>query len=297
MVVHAGIDAGGTSFKCGVFRDDWTLLASARVQVTSPAETIEACVSFFRDLLDREELSSTSLGVASFGPLDVDPGSADYGTILSTPKPGWSGVPLRAMLADAFSTEVVIDTDVNGALLAELTRGSATGCQSAAYITVGTGIGAGLYANGGFLGRPAHPEFGHIPISRHVLDREFQSVCPFHPDCLEGFASARAFEARHGSAVELAEEHIGWQIEADYIAQACQSLYLTLRLERIVLGGGLPQARHLVPLVRKALVARLNTYTDMTEHVAESLIMGSAFGDEAGMLGAALLGAGITRPV
>lgn len=294
MAFHAGIDAGGTSFKCGIYTADWKLHASARVRVSSPADTVETAIAFFRAQLTPEEIASTSFGVASFGPLNVDPGSVNYGTILSTPKPGWSGVPLRAMLAEKLNAEIVIETDVNGALLAELSRGAARGCQSAAYITIGTGIGAGIFANGDFLGRPAHPEFGHIPVSRHAHDQNFESVCPFHVDCLEGLASAKAFEARYGSAVDLAEDHVGWQVEADYLAQACQSLYLTLRLQRIVLGGGLPQARHLIPLVRSAFVARLNQYTDISEKDAESLISGSAFGDEAGMLGAAMLGAGKT---
>ena len=294
MAFHAGIDAGGTSFKCGIYSTDWELRATTRVPVSTPTETVRSCVAFFMEHLTPEQMSSTSFGVASFGPLDVDPGSETCGTILATPKPGWDGVPLRAMLEEGLGARVAIDTDVNGALLAELKRGAARGCASAAYVTIGTGIGAGIFANGDFLGRPAHPEFGHIPVSRHAHDQNFESVCPFHVDCLEGLASAKAFEARHGPAVDLAEDHIGWQVEADYLAQACQSLYLTLRLQRIVLGGGLPQARHLIPLVRTAFVARLNQYTGVGEKEARSLITGSAFGDEAGMLGAAMLGAGMT---
>ena len=290
LTLHAGIDAGGTSFKCGLFDDAWKQVSGCRVPVTTPDETIQACIDFFKTEIGSSKLPATSFGVASFGPLEVDSASPRYGTILATPKPGWSDIPLRHRLEDGLGQPVVIDTDVNGALLAELSLGAAIDCQSAAYVTVGTGIGAGIFSNGDFIGRPSHPEFGHIPVRRFAGDENFVSVCPFHNDCLEGLASAKAFEARFGLATELPPNHSGWMLEADYLAQACQTLYLTFRLERIILGGGLPQADALISSVRAVFLDQLGGYAGLNSDDADALIRPSHFGDEAGVMGAALLG-------
>lgn len=182
------------------------------------------------------------------------------GTILSTPKPGWAGTDLRSLFKQHLGLEPAIDTDVNGALLAEMTKGAAIRAASAAYITVGTGVGAGIYVNGGFAGRPAHPEFGHISIRRHDSDWDFKGSCPFHEDCLEGLASVTAVRARWGEPSDLPADHGGWDIIADYLAQACRTLTLTLRLEKIILGGGLMLAPHMLGRVRTAYDAQLAGY-------------------------------------
>ncbi|MCH2456946.1 MAG: ROK family protein, partial [Henriciella sp.] len=186
-MLHGGIDAGGTTFKCGLADASGALVASHRVPVTTPEETLAATADWFTAHIEPGTL--TTFGIASFGPIDVDPRSASYGTITGSAKPGWSGTNLHAHFANTLGLPVTVDTDVNGALLAEMKQGAAKGCASTAYVTVGTGIGAGLFANGGFLGRPSHPEFGHIALRRHPGDENFESVCPFQDDCLEGLAS------------------------------------------------------------------------------------------------------------
>ena len=286
--LRGGIDAGGTSFKCGVFDRELKLLSETRVPVTSPDETLNAVTAYFRRAEAELEAELISLGIASFGPVDVDRGSPLYGTLLDTPKPGWSGVALRARLEASLNCSSVLDTDVNGALLAEMKLGAARGCRSAAYVTVGTGIGAAIWANGALTGAPMHPEFGHIAVRPHPDDAEFVSVCSFHDDCLEGFASARAFEARFGSAEALDPAHHGWLMEADYLAQACRTLYLSFRVDRIVLGGGLMLAPHLLNKVRSAFIRQMNGYA-VAGVTAEDLIRTPGLGDRAGMMGAALL--------
>lgn len=284
--LHGGIDAGGTTFKCGLADTTGALIKTHRVPVTTPAETIAACSDWFMKAIGSATLKS--FGIASFGPIDVDPHSASYGTITGSAKPGWSGTNLRASFSKALGLPITLDTDVNGALLAEMSKGAAKGCASAAYVTVGTGIGAGLFANGSFLGRPSHPEFGHIALRRSPGDEAFQSVCPFHPDCLEGLASARAIRARAGDPEALSPDHPVWAIAADYLAQAARTLTLTFRPERIILGGGLLLAPHLVGRVRKAFEAQMGGYL---EHApASELIVTPALGDNTGLIGAILLG-------
>ncbi|RIJ23308.1 ROK family protein [Henriciella barbarensis] len=284
--LHGGIDAGGTTFKCGLADASGTLVDTQRILVTTPEETLAAAANWFAPHAHAGTLKT--FGIASFGPIDVDPTSPAYGTITGSAKPGWADIPLRARFADALGLPVTVDTDVNGALLAEMKQGAAKGCASAAYVTVGTGIGAGLFANGGFLGRPAHPEFGHIALRRHPADHEFESVCRFHPDCLEGLASVRAIRARAGAPEDLSPDHPVWDMATDYLAQAARSLTLTFRPERIVIGGGLLLAPHLIARIRMSYDEQMRGYL---EHAPSAdLITTPGLGDDAGLIGAILLG-------
>lgn len=285
-MLYGGIDAGGTSFKCGVFDDALRHVESFRVPTTAPQETLETCADYF----SRFDGQMKTLGIASFGPLNLDLDSREYGMLLDTPKPDWQRVPVLTTLERLTGLPVSIDTDVNGALLAECELGAAKGVRSAAYVTVGTGIGAGIRLSDHWVGQPSHPEFGHITVQRHADDAGFKSVCRFHDDCLEGFASAKAFEARFGQAETLSTDHPGWEIEAWYLAQACRSLYLSFRLDRIILGGGLMQADGLIDRVRREFVRQLGGYLDMPTDQANRLIVVPELGDLAGMTGAALLG-------
>jgi len=155
---------------------------------------------------------------------------------------------------------------------------------------VGTGIGAGIMSGGEILGRPHHPEFGHIPVKKHIADVNFPGVCPFHGDCLEGLASVTALKKRWGDPVSWGADHHGWDVAATYLAQACASLVLALRLERIVIGGGLMLADNMLPKIRKEFETQLNNYLGSSVPSAEDLICTPFHGDDAGLHGAILLG-------
>jgi fructokinase len=284
-----GIDAGGTTFKCALADSTGHILDTRRVPVTTPEDTIGNCLGFFREALQQRGQKLAGLGIASFGPVVIDPASPDYGTLLATPKTGWSGTRLTQRFFAGLSVPVVLDTDVNGALTAELEIGAARGLQSAAYVTVGTGIGAALHGPGGFLSKPSHPEFGHIRVERHPLDRDFTGTCAFHGACLEGLASATALTRRYGDPSMLPADHVAWDIEAFYLAQACLALTLTARPERILLGGGVMLAEGLMPKIRTAFGNLLNGYLELSEGDIESLIQRPALGDDAGMIGAVTL--------
>ncbi len=287
MQVFGGIDAGGTTFKCGLSDASGNLIEKTRVPVSTPQETLAGCVAFFRSAGAGRDLKA--LGLASFGPIDVDPASQGYGTILTTPKPGWTGTNLKQYFSAALGVAIRVDTDVNGALLAELVLGAGVGAASAAYITVGTGIGAGVFLNGDFAGRPLHPEFGHIPVRRNARDTAFAGTCPFHGDCLEGLASVTAMRARWGGPEALGADHEAWPIAADYLAQACRVLTLTLRLDRIIIGGGLSLAPHFISLVRTAYDEQLAGYLGKQAPPGSDLIHRPVLGDDAGLMGAILL--------
>lgn len=284
--IWAGLDAGGTTFKCGVANADARLLRTQRFPTgLDPEDTLSRCAGFFRNAEAGLGARLAAVGVACFGPLDLDPTSPGRGSILATPKPGWSGADVRGGLARRLSVPVAIDTDVNAALGAEMRWGAAQGVSSAAYVTVGTGVGAGIFANGGFLGRPAHPEFGHIALRRHPEDEGFPGLCPFHGDCLEGLASAAALAARFGDTTALPPDHAGWRIEAFYLAQAALALLLTARPQKIVFGGGLLLAPGLVETMRRELSTLLGGYLGVTEADLDALLVTPGLGDDAGLLG------------
>lgn len=284
----ASIDAGGTTFKCALIDESKGIISGIRVPTTTSDETLAGCLKFFHDQVEAGNHVS-AMGIASFGPIDVDPMSPRFGMILETPKRGWASTNLKTYFEKGLNIPVNIDTDVNGALLAEMAWGAAKGTNSAAYVTIGTGIGAGIFANGGLIGKPSHPEFGHIRLKRHPQDQGFHGVCDFHKDCLEGLASATAVTKRSGNPVDLDSGHIAWDIEAFYLAQACLVLSLSLRPERIILGGGIMLAPHLIDKIRKQYSELMGGYLSESPTDIKDLIVTPVFGDDAGLFGGARL--------
>lgn len=281
----AGIDAGGTSFKVGVATKNGELLEKGRVPTTTPTETVAASVRLLFDMASRAGGSITRLGVGSFGPLDIDPTSSRHGTILETPKPGWSMVPIKALLSEALRVPVGIDTDVNAALRAEMAVAADPDLKRAAYITVGTGIGVGVSVGGSFAGRPSHPELGHIRVERHPIDKQYVGLCPFHGACLEGLAAGPALEDRFGSLEALGPDQVAWDVAGFYLAQLCLTLCLTFRLQRILIGGGVAEASGLLPATHKAFREINGGY--LPEAAApHELIQKAKLGDDAGLQGA-----------
>lgn len=281
------IDAGGTTFKCGILVPGEEPVAYTRIKTTTPGETIHKCVQWYKEQAELG-MHIEKLGVASFGPVDRDPVSQTYGIIFSTPKPSWSQTNLLSALSQALNVDVSLDTDVNAALLAEMRWGAGRGVVSCAYVTIGTGIGAGLFANGSLIGAPLHPEFGHIRVQRHPED-QYSGGCSFHNDCLEGLASAKALTERFGDTTELRADHIGWKMMSFYLAQACSAISLMIRPERVILGGGLMQAPHLLDMVRKDYHSLQADYLNETTDNISKLIVTPQLGDDAGLQGAAFL--------
>ena len=285
--VTAAIDAGGTTFKCLLSSADRQIIAQGRVPTTTPDETVAACRAFFDEAARTANVDIVRGGIASFGPLDVDPRSSRFGSVLDTPKAGWSGYNLRAAVSDALGISMAIDTDVNAALLAEAEWGSAQGCETAAYVTVGTGIGVGAMSAGRLLGAPSHPEFGHIRVQRHPKDQDFPGVCSFHSDCLEGLASAPAIWRRFGDPAMLTAANIGTEIIGFYLGQLSYSIALMLRTDRIILGGGILQNDAILAAARHAFEVLDGGYVG----VKSDVIVKPHLLDDAGAWGAFWLAA------
>src|SRR5947209_2755033 len=189
----AGIELGGTKCVAILARGPSDVIARETVPTTSPGETL-GCLEAILAAWSAER-SLAALGIASFGPLDLDAGSATYGAITSTPKQGWHGAQVRSRLQRATAAPVAFDTDVNGAALAEMRWGAGRGLDDFAYVTVGTGVGVGLIVNGAPTRGFGHCELGHIRVARLQGD-DWPGSCPYHGDCVEGLASGPALQAR-----------------------------------------------------------------------------------------------------
>ena len=287
-----GIEAGGTKFVCSVGSGPQDLRAEARFPTTTPQETLGRAVAFFRE---QEAIHGQlgAIGVASFGPVDLHPDSPTFGFITSTPKPNWANTDLLGSLSAVFDVPLGFDTDVNGAALAEGRWGAAQGLHTFVYLTIGTGIGGGALVSGKLLHGLIHPEMGHIRLNHDWQRDPFPGSCPFHGDCLEGMANGPAIEKRWGiKGQELEPDHPAWVLEADYLAQALQSLVCVLSPQRIIMGGGVMDVPGLLPKVRVKTVEYLNNYIQhpaITEHIDEYIVP-PALGNKAGVLGAIALG-------
>ncbi len=280
-----GIEAGGTKFVCAVGNERGEVVERVSFPTTTPEETVARVVEFFRG---REIVS---LGVGSFGPIDPNKHSPTYGYITSTPKPHWGNYNLLGELKKHFNVPIGFDTDVNGAALGELEYGAAKGLNSVLYITVGTGIGAGAVVEGRVINGLLHPEMGHIYVRRHGKDT-YEGGCPYHGDCLEGLASGPAIEARWGiKGDEIPDDHIAWEMEAYYLAQALVNYILIVSPEKIVMGGGVMKQLQLFPMIRRYVVELLNGYLVKDEILSDidEYIVPPELGDNAGIVGAMAL--------
>lgn len=290
MSLLGGIEAGGTKFVCAV-GEPGRVSAEIRFPTTKPDETIAQAVAFFEQQ-QREKGPISAVGIAAFGPLDPNPKSDTFGYITTTPKPHWGNVDLAGAIVRALDVPIAFDTDVNGAALGEFTYGAGKDVDNLIYITIGTGIGGGIIANGRIVHGLVHPEMGHIHMARDPERDPYLGRCPYHGDCFEGLAAGPAIGERWGKpAYELPADHPAWELEADYIAQALQTFICTLSPERIILGGGVMQQPQLFPLVRQKTLRLLNGYVQHPRILddIDSYIVPPGLGNQAGAIGALAL--------
>ena len=277
------VEAGGTKFRAAIVDSTMSIVESALIPTAGPEETLEAVAALF----DRPE-PVAALGIASFGPLDLDPDSPDYGSLVHTPKPGWSGAPILSRLSQALGVRADIQTDVEAAAAAEQTLGPEPRPRRLAYVTVGTGIGAAVSAHGKPWRGRSHSELGHIPV-RRVAGDDYPGSCPFHRDCLEGMACGPAMSERWGVDPSEANERDDiWQLEAAYLAQLVRVLAYSFAPDRVVFGGGVGARPGLARLILEASRADLGGYADYIADDA-SFVTAPALGQDSGLLGAALI--------
>ena len=286
--LYGGIEGGGTKFNCAVGSGPEAIVAEARFPTTTPAETIGQVCEFFAPFVNQLH----GIGLGSFGPFDIDPGSDTYGYITTTPKPHWGNTNLVGLLRDKMNLPFAVDLDVAVAGLGEAKWGASKDDSHSLYLTIGTGIGGGYIVNGKPVRGLVSPEMGHIRIPHNLSLDPFQGACPYHRDCFEGLAAGPAVEARLGQRGEtLPDDHPFWEVEASYIASALVNYILCLTPQRIIIGGGVMQKRFMFPTVRKKVQELLNHYinNDTLLNNIDEYIVPPALGGRSGMLGAIAL--------
>ncbi|MBT4100341.1 MAG: ROK family protein [Gemmatimonadetes bacterium] len=287
---YGAIEAGGTKFVCAVGSGPEQITDTIRIDTTSPGTTLGAVIDFFRQ--HHASVPLEALGIACFGPIELDKSSPAYGYITTTPKAGWAQTDIVSTLQSALNLPTGFDTDVNAAALGEHRWGAAQDVDSFIYLTVGTGIGGGAMVEGELLHGLLHPEMGHILLPRHDSDTNFSGVCPFHGTCFEGLASGPAIQARWGRpADELDNDHDAWSLQAHYMAVGLWNLICTLSPRRLILGGGVMEQEHLLPAIRANLQSVAAEYLQVPQLgvQVENFVVAPGLGSRAGISGALAL--------
>lgn len=283
-MIYGGIEAGGTKFNCCIGDENGNIIEKIRIATTNPKETMEQVISFF----DGKGISS--IGVGSFGPIELDTNKDNYGTILKTPKLEWRNFNIVECLKEHFNVPILVTTDVNVACLGEVKLGSSIGLSNVLYMTIGTGVGVGAIINGKFLQTASHPEMGHIYINQRTSDT-FKGNCPTHGACLEGLISGPALYAKYGKkAEELLDDDSVWDEVGFYAAQAIYNYSLILNPERVIIGGGVGLNDQVLKNTKKYFVKLNNGYLSTTVLCdIDSYIVPASLGSDAGMKGAIML--------
>ena len=279
-MLFGALEAGGTKMVCAIGNENGEILEQKSIPTTTPDETMPAILEYFKD----KEIAS--IGIACFGPIDLNKNSETYGYITSTPKIPWRNYNIVGAVKDALKIPVGFDTDVNGSLLGEVTWGCAKGLTDAVYFTIGTGVGAGIMTNGKMLHGMLHPEAGHVKMVPRSGDT-YKGKCPYHGTCFEGMAAGPAIEERWGAkAVQLADREEVWDLESYYIAQALMGIVLTLSPQKIILGGGVMHQKQLFSMIREKMLKELNGYIQAKELAdIDNYIVPASLNDDQGIMG------------
>ncbi|MBV9416126.1 MAG: ROK family protein [Solirubrobacterales bacterium] len=285
--LYGGVETGGTWCVCSLGTGPENIHDRCEFRTTDPEETLARIVAFFR-----EQPATEAIGIGSFGPVDLNPSSPTWGYVTTTPKEGWQHTPVATVVRDALGVPVAFDTDVGTAALAEYRWGAGRGQASICYLTVGTGIGAGLVVDGRPWHGLVHPEAGHIRIPHDETLDPFGGVCPAHGDCWEGLASGTAMAHRWKQPPrELPDDHPAWSLEAEYLAMGILSIVCVASPHRIVVGGGVMEHAGLLDAIRARLRALVGGYleTPALGEQIDSYLVPADLGDDAGVLGALAL--------
>jgi fructokinase len=271
------IEAGGTKFVCATGNEHLNINQRVAFPTTTPEETLARTIAFF------QENRVDALGIGSFGPIDLKPQSATYGYVTSTPKPGWADTDFLGTVRTALDVPAAWTTDVNEAAFGEMTLGASQADDTSIYVTIGTGIGAGIVNRHNlYIGR-THPEVGHFILNRQ-LDDTMISTCPYHENCAEGLAAGPAVNKRAGiPAKDVPADDSLWKTEANYIAQLCVDLTLAYAPDKIILNGGVMHQTQLYDLVRSEFTELINGYVSTPP--LNDYIVPAGLGEESGVIG------------
>lgn len=258
--VFGAIEAGGTKFRCAIAISSGEIMKTKDIPTADIDTTMKEIVKFF------SMYHIKALGVGCFGPICLNIEDPNYGMILDTPKRNWKFFNIYQYLKENLKVEVYINTDVVASALGEYFFGFHQKHKNLIYLTVGTGIGAGIIYKGEILKGRHHTEMGHFVVSRRS-DDYYKSSCIFHENCLEGLASGKSLGERYAPMThqEMGQQDQIWDLEGYYIAQGIYSYCLALAPEKIIIGGGVSHQPKLIQYIKKHFVSLNNHYYSYKE--------------------------------
>lgn len=275
------IEAGGTKFVCAISDINLNIIDRVVIPTTTPEETFNKVFNFF------DNYNLKSIGIGSFGPININLDSLTYGYITSTPKKSWKNTNFLGIFKERYQIPIGWNTDVNAAALGEFTLGAAQNKNSCVYITIGTGFGGGAIVDGDILTNYNHPEMGHFFVPKHPRDK-FPGICSYHTSCLEGLASGPAIEKRYGiSAKNLPLDHEAWDIQSHYLAYAAIAFTTILSPECIIFGGGVMHQKQLIKKTQKKFAKIFGDYLSLPP--IDEYIIPTGLGDDSGIIGSLIL--------
>jgi glucokinase len=306
-----GIDLGGTKLASAIFNDAGEILHKEVLALNNRkgkevGELIAAQIHAFKEAGERNDTRLGSIGICVPGIYRIKTGSVWAPNI-----PGWDDYPLLNEIKNiSGDIPVSIDSDRACYILGELWKGNAKQCKDAVFLSVGTGIGAGILIDGKVL-RGAHDIAG--AIGWMALNKPFKSQY-IHSGCFESNASgegiaklARKFlkeqnnysgELKNISADEITSRHVFTAYEnkdpialkvmdccIEYWGMAIANLVSLFNPEKIILGGGVfgPAINFITAIIKEA------TKWAQPISITQVSIEASGLGNDAGIYGAGFL--------
>lgn len=286
MKHYIGIEGGGTKFVCAHGSGPHDLQDRIVIPTATPDVTVHALLEYIQAICAKTPIAA--IGVGMFGPLNLDKDSTHYGRVGNTTKKAWVHFDFVGALQRELKLPIGFDTDVNATAISEYRWGAAQGLSDFIYLTIGTGIGAGIMANHQLIHGAMHPETGHILIPQDKSVDPFQCICRYHQHCFEGLASGPAIKERWqvASALDLPPDHPAWDLEASYIGLALANYTLCYSPKRIIVGGGVMRQQQLLPKIRQQLLKYLGNYIENPLlQAVENYVVKPGLAENAGVCG------------
>ncbi len=308
--VAIGVDVGGTNIRVGLVSEAGTILEHERNATPQESDArIATIVELTAQMRARSAVRDVPIGVGAAGLVDLD------GVVRYSPNLDWRDAPVRAQLAAALGADVRVENDAAAAAWGEYCVGAAQHADNGALmLTIGTGVGGGLVMDGRLIrgGTGLGGEFGHLIV------HDGGALCPCgNRGCLEAMASGTAIgrlarealsedAGEHDSVLRHADQVTGTMVTdaarsgdalaVDVLAEAGRwlgvgiaSLVNSLDPEVVIVGGGaLAAGRLLLDPAVDAYHARVIA----RGHRTIPPVLRARLGDDAGLIGAALLALG-----
>ena len=311
---YVGIDVGGTNLKAGLVDETGNILAVERrpLDFRGPEQFAADVAQLAAAAAHKGGVAPEALEYVGMGL----PGAVSGGDILFTTNIPMENVPIEELFRRHLDLPLLLGNDADCAAVGEFFCGAGQGTRDFAVVTLGTGIGCGLLLGGKLHGGPASSEAGHLVIchggelcncgrrgcweryaSATALIQQTKAAMAAHPESLlhaiaaenggvvEGRTAFQAAQAGDETALAVCGQYV------EYLADGTISLINILRPEAVAIGGGVAAApEHLLLEPLREIVAResFSSHGGITTRVLRAEL-----GNDAGIIGAALLGRAI----